>query len=462
MLCYHFIPQHFCINIIFLFLKSISYFRFVAGVCLLKLASSDPAKLRREGGVQVTSSTLKWENMRNNQIPIDAVPIAKDDLSKVWCRTKQHGTYASGFLYGGVCTVPFLNAVYSTSDNIEVLVSVNGSARILRLKWDKFQPPPINAIICEKEKLLAMSLSEDGQSSAGFMKPGERRASIVYHGSTKKMDSAFILVEDEPVSYELNHINLETHRTESNEDELQLTKVMLINPGPDRRAVEETTSVTVHHLIYWGRVKGTLAGRDSVVVSPDGMEREIVWGDQNRFYREQVVELQAKIPPGTGSYAKVVATIRKTEAPYSGILTALYSDGGKLTRSIRGLHMDQRVVELKAVYSPPHFLYNKTHLESAPAPQILYRLTTTTTSTTTTTTTTPTPTTTAPSSTSTITNAPETPRVAKSQSQLTTDKQIKENDNSGSVASISTDHKHISLIFGMACYILYRQPNLSL
>lgn len=364
----------------------------LAVTTILFADASELARIRQEGGVHITSSTLKWVQGMGRRLPPHSVPIDEDDPTKVWCRIKQHSTYSAGSLEHGVCIVPFINAVHKIKSDYEVLVSLNGSARILRIKWNKFLAAPPNAIAPEHHSLLAMHITEDGISHAGILKPRERRAYVVEGDRVVKAESAMILVEDEPLRYDLRDVKLDRERTDISPDEVELTAVALLNPGQSLQRIVEPATVTVRHLVYWGRVKGTLAGRNALVVTPEGEQRHLVWGDQNELDRAHQLLLEADLPPGTGSNARVLATIRKTEAPYTGKLTAIYADGGRLARTIQGLHMDQRLIELRAVYSPPYYLHNKTELDMPGLSQVLYHSTTTTstssTSTTTTTTTT--------------------------------------------------------------------------
>ncbi|XP_018009586.1 protein unzipped [Hyalella azteca] len=351
-------------------------------------AATELARVRQKGGVHVTSSTLKWVMGMGRRLPPHSVPVVEEDPSTVWCRVKQHSTYTAGALHKGVCTVPFINAVHTFDQDFEVLVSLNGSSRVLRKPWDKYQAPPPNAVAAEHHCLLALFMAEDGTAHAGYLEPRERRAYIVRGTKVVKEESASILVEDEPLRYDLRDIKLDGLRTEVSPDEVELTSVTLLNPGSTHQRIVEPATVTVRHLVYWGRVKGTLAGRNALVISPDGEQRHLVWGDQNELDRAHQLLLEADLPPGTGSNARVLATIRKTEAPYTGKLTSIYADGGRLARTIQGLHMDQRLIELRAVYSPPFYLHNKTELDVPGLSRILYQSTTTTSTTTTTTSTT--------------------------------------------------------------------------
>ena len=361
--------------------------------------ATELAKIRQEGGVQVTSSTLKWVPGNGRHLPTHAVPVTENEPGKVWCRTKQHGAYTAGALKNGICTVPFTSTVHKVKDGFEVLVSLNGSARVQRMEWDKYRAAPPNAITFEHHCLLAMQKTNDGSSIAGFLKPRQRRAYLVNGDRVIEEESALILVEDEPLRYELRNVLLDGARTDISPDEIELTAVTLLNPGTSLQRIVEPATVTVRHLVYWGRVKGTLAGRNALVVTPDGEQRHLVWGDQNELDRAHQLLLEADLPAGTGSIARVLATIRKTEAPYTGKLTAIYADGGRLTRAIQGLHMDQRLIELRAVYSPPYYLHNQTMLDRPGSSQLFYKSTTTTTTTTTSTSTTTTTTTHSPLST---------------------------------------------------------------
>ncbi|XP_068208717.1 protein unzipped-like [Palaemon carinicauda] len=355
-------------------------------------ASLDMAQIRQEGGRIITSSTLAWLEGSSRGHP-HAVQVNEDDPVTVWCRAQKHTHWMAGSMQGGVCTVPYFNNPLRASDKFEILISVNGSAKVRYMEWDRYLAPPHNAVAAQAKLFLAVRTGENGYPEAGFLSPVERRVHLVSGNSVEVVDKAMVLVEDQPVRYDLRGVNLDTSRTSVKHEDKELASAKLLNPGPTRQHVVEARDVVVAHLSYWGQVKGTYTGLPAHVVSPppDNDERDIYWGIQNEFDSAHRELLEYSLPPGTGVNVKMIGTIRKTEAPYYATLTAVYEDGDQTSRVIEGLHMDRRLILLRAEYSRPYFLNNNTELDIAEQSSILYKSTTTTTTTSTSTTTTTTP-----------------------------------------------------------------------
>lgn len=355
-------------------------------------ASLDMAKIRQEGGRIITSSTLAWLEGHPRGHP-HAVLVNEDDPTTVWCRAQKHSHWMAGSMHNGVCTVPYFNNPLRAEDKFEILISVNGSAKVRYMEWDRYLAPPHNAVAAQPKLFLAVRMAEKGVPEAGFLSPMERRVHLVSRDVVEVVDKALVLVEDQPVRYDLRGVNLDASRTSLDHEDKVLASAKLLNPGPSRQHVVEARDVVVAHLSYWGQVKGTYTGLPAHVVSPppDNDERDIYWGIQNEFDSAHRELLEYSLPPGTGVNVKMIGTIRKTEAPYYASLTAVYEDGDQTSRVIEGLHMDRRLILLRAEYSKPYFIHNNTELDIAEQSTILYKSTTTTTTTTTSTTTTTTP-----------------------------------------------------------------------
>ncbi|XP_071542075.1 protein unzipped [Panulirus ornatus] len=396
------------------------------------LASLEMAKIRREGGSTITSSTLAWIPGNGGALPPHAVLVTEDDPATVWCRAERHSTWLAGAMHAGTCIVPFLGSVLHIEDNFEILISVNGSAKVRYEKWDRYLAPPHNAVAAQARRFLAVHEGEDGFPQAGFLAPRERRAHLVAGAKVERVDTAMVLVEDEPKLYDLRAITLDTSRMSKTHEDIVQAEAKLLNPGPSRQHVVEDSEVEVRQLAYWGRIKGTYTGLPATVVSPSpgSEERKLVWGVQNELDSMHQELLEYDLPPGTGVRVKLIGTVRKTEAPYFGTLTAIYEDGSQTSRVIEGLHMDQRLVLLRAEYSAPYFIHNNTELDIPEQTTVLYKSTTTTTTTSTTTT-------------STTSTTPEPPKMSmvgpekpKSDSLSTTSqREVVVNDHSGEPSS---------------------------
>ena len=98
-----------------------------------------------------------------------------------------------------------------------------------------------------------------------------------------------------------------------------------------------------------------------------------MWGLAHEYDRGRIIEVTAKLQPGTSTNVTVTATRTLTNVPYTCKLISIYEDGKTKKRRIDGHYQERLLKNIKVQQSPPH--YTKT---GEPAP------TTTTTTTTTT------------------------------------------------------------------------------
>ena len=91
------------------------------------------------------------------------------------------------------------------------------------------------------------------------------------------------------------------------------------------------------------------------------------------YDRHRIIEVSAKLQPGTSTKVTVTATLTSTEVPYSAKLVSVFEDGKTKRRHVDGHYQEKVLKQIKVGHSAPHFTKS-----GKPAP------TTTTTTTTTT------------------------------------------------------------------------------
>ncbi|XP_066961150.1 protein unzipped-like isoform X1 [Macrobrachium rosenbergii] len=339
------------------------------------------ARIHIPHGQDLTSSTLQWVDVvAGHNPPENAVHVTPG--GPLWCRAKSRGTWTAGAVEDGKCNVPFLGKVLQNKE-YDVLVSINGSARIIEVEWDRLQAIPDRGI-ATPSMLLAVG-SKDGNVYPGYVSPQERRAYVLKDGASNRQDDAKILTEDEPVRYQVDHVVRNEDKSQITKTEEIVSNTTLSNPEKSVQLVTDMLDYPEKEMLYWGRIRGTITGLQAIVMDPSGNEREITWGIDNELesLRQQMVSYEL---PGEASIdVKLVAVIHKYEAPYSAKLTSLYSDGETRQHPISGLHIHNRLAELRADFSQPYFTSNLTEIPGEYIPsQILIHSTTTTTTTTTT------------------------------------------------------------------------------
>lgn len=341
--------------------------------------SLEMARIQNPQGQSVTSSTLQWVDLHTGQSPPENSVRVKQD-GRLWCRSKHRGMWASGAVEDGKCLIPFLSEVLQLTE-YDVLISINGSARIIEEEWDRLKALPDHGIETP-DMLLAFSLSEEGEVLPGYVSPGERRAYVLKKGKAHRATSATILTEDEPIHYIVDHIVRDEDKSQNTKKEEVVAETTLSNPENSVQLITDMLDYAAKEIIYWGRIRGTITGLQSSVIDPSGNQRDIVWGIENELdhLEQQLVEYEL---PGEASVnVTLVAVMHKYEAPYAAMLTSMYSDNQTRQHSITGLHIHTRLAELRADFSQPYFTENKTEITGEYIPsQILIHSTTTTTTT---------------------------------------------------------------------------------
>lgn len=379
---------YFLLSVFFLlkFFRSLTSVRLsgilvIASALLAVGGALDMAKIQGKNRI-FTSSTLGWEDTKAGDVPpAHALPVVKD--GPLWCRAKTHATWIAGSVVDGKCTMTFVRRLLEVTE-YDVLVSVNDSARVLEVEWDRLTAMPPNGIATPN---MIMAISDDNDTVlAGYVSPSERRAHFVKDGEAISQNNALILTEDEPVRYEVDRIVRDEDRSQITDEDVKVGNATLVNNEEEEKLESSMVDYVSQEKIYWGRVRGTITGLTSTVTEPSGVKREITWGVENELDHMEQQKVEYNLPAGAAVQVKLIAVMRKYEAPYSALLTAIYSDSVRRSWSIEGLHIHNYLAELRAEFSKPYYLTNNTEIEGDfPTSQILLHSTTTTTTTTTTT-----------------------------------------------------------------------------
>ena len=342
--------------------------------------ASEMAKIKANFNNLVTSSTLSWVSVAEGKDShLNGVPIDED--GPLWCRGRQHAVWVSGAVINGKCHVPFLSNVY-TLDTYDILVSINGFARMDKVPWDSYNNVPHNAI-ATPERMLAIYMDND-TTLAGYVYSSQRKAYFLKDGESIKTQDAIVITEVEPVKYTLDNVVMDESKEQIGQEDSVEKDVVLENNGDSEMEISKIVDYTEVLLHYWGKVKGTVTARQAEVTYPSHIKTNIQWNIENQLDKTKQQEISFTLPPGTAVKAQLIAVVQKYEAPYNGILTAIYKDDKTISRNITALHIDFRPLELRVEFQQPYYIENKTAVEDIePVVQILIHSTTTTTTTTT-------------------------------------------------------------------------------
>jgi len=277
-----------------------------------------------------TSSTLGWADSRSEpQPPPGAVQVQGTDMD--WCRASIHGQWAAGSVREGVCVFPFLKSVHQAKD-FQTLVSINGSARLVTTYWDKFVNVPHEGVTTG-QMVLALDLYSDPHNvKVGFV--SNRQAYVTDGETVSNPVNLTILVEDEPVEYELINIVLSDKGARREFSNQTLGEFLMENPSSEDKYIEIEEDFILETEQYWGSTKGTITGTKFSTPEKSNMK----WVTYNADIETHKQKVGYQLPAGTAVRGRLVANMSRSEAQYSASLTAIYSDGFQMTRPITSLH----------------------------------------------------------------------------------------------------------------------------
>ena len=84
-------------------------------------------------------------------------------------------------------------------------------------------------------------------------------------------------------------------------------------------------------------------------------EVEFVWGLPLEYNRGRIVEVTAKLQPGTSTNITVIGTKTLSKVGYTAKLISIYEDGKTKKRRIDGHYEEKVLKDIKVQKSPPHF-----------------------------------------------------------------------------------------------------------
>lgn len=379
----------------------------------------------------VTSSTLHWVSESDGRRPLSSVvatdeilpgenaerdpdtgAIDEDKLDAVTrkpvlvCRARQNGVLVPGQLIveRGACQVSLHGAVASFA-KYEVLENIERAARLTWVRWDRWSPSlPAGAVSASQDTFIARRLAAR-PNDATHTQLGRRHfvGKLLKHefgghltiinatGQEEEVEDGEILVETEPIRYELAIQSFTLRRKKSQQTTKALGETTLKNSGSSPMKVDAVIGYEEQYSLYWGQGKALLRGLPTTIRLPDGTIFEnIQWGVPENEERKNLYRVEAYLEPGTAVNVSLSGNHTITELPYIGNLVALFEDGASGKRAIHGTRREVSMKGLVATYGPAYFLGNHTLVPTT---------TTTTTTTTSTTTTTPPPTTTTTSTT---------------------------------------------------------------
>ncbi|XP_071639788.1 beta-pore-forming protein unzipped isoform X2 [Temnothorax longispinosus] len=392
-------------------------------VFLLSTTTADNSVhiLSKYGHQPLTSTTLKWlpvahyNPSESKEIVIGGVENLPDGEDENYanqaeklearrpalyvCRAMHSGVWVAGTQKEKekVCTVT-IHGVVQSYEKYELLENVDGAARISWVSWDRFKQPHLGAVYVDKMLVARHEVAKDRKKSRythyiGTLSSVENFGTIVYvneNGKEESTKSGELLVETEPIRYELSAVKLNWPKKRDIKRVLRvLSEATIINRGAEPANLAEACVYRYKYSVYWGRRHAILNGLNTTITLINGTSLpNITWGTRDDENRTEAYNVLVYLEPGTGVNVTLKANYTDMEVPYTATLISHYEDGATTSRVISGTRQEETLFDITPEFGPVYFLSNFSLVPTTvPPPTTTTELPTTTTLMTTTTTT---------------------------------------------------------------------------
>lgn len=375
---------------------------FQSGIC------EPPVLILAENSVQVvTSSTLQWiafnskqpgsledavvgayQNMQDEDEENSAIGGISSEPVYI-CRAKQSGIWVSGQLRpNNPKCITSLRGSVEQFDRYEVLINTEGAANLTWVSRDKYTLDPQGAVTGGDEpfrtfiaRRKANSHHKEGSLTyfLGKFDPSDNFGKYTLVDQNNKQlefEDGEILVETEPVAYELHRVKLDYIRKRVNQQPVVLGHVILKNEDDSGEVerVDTVISYKYNYSLYWGHGHGLLTGLPLVVRFHNGSNIKGQWGLAEVSEKLETRKIEGFLAPGTAVNVTLRANHGEWDTPYTAVVISIYKGGEKMERLIKDNQREHNMRDVMPEFGPVYFLHNNSFVP-----------TTTTTTTTTTT-----------------------------------------------------------------------------
>lgn len=197
---------------------------------------------------------------------------------------------------------------------------------------------------------------------------GGRKAAVRYETDGE------ILVEVQPVRYDLRDVEFLTRRARERREEVHLGSRVLSNElssvdyerdnseSDSWGSVRSVLAYNASYRYYWGRMPGLAKALPSTGPTFRDLDKRVSfrWALPLEFSLHRILELSAFLRAGTSVQASVSAARVTTEVPYEATLVAVFPDGRRKERPIEGTYVETLLSDVSTVYGRPYFTRNGT------------------------------------------------------------------------------------------------------
>ncbi len=279
----------------------------------------------------------------------------------------------------GRCLVTFGEEQH-VLESYQVLTDASSMARLEWTKWNIFTKLPFGSVAYTEQDTYVTRFWEEDARRYRFGDLNPRRgltgdvAVFLANGTLKYMTEAEVLVEIEPVKYELDDIDFVMRRARVRKEQVELGQKRLTYVFPEEEekdyaddndgawgTVRAVIAYNASTSYYWGQLPGLIkAVPASAANLAEAKKVHFKWGLPLASERQRILEVSANMLPGTSVDARASAVRTFTEVPYSAKLVAVYADGQRKKRLVNGTYVEQQLAEVSTEYGAPFFTHNGT------------------------------------------------------------------------------------------------------
>ncbi|XP_070170373.1 beta-pore-forming protein unzipped [Polyergus mexicanus] len=360
-------------------------------VILLSMTTADNSVhvLSKYAHQLITSTTLKWlpvahynpneskeiviggfENISDGEDETYANQAEKPEARRrplYVCRAMHGSIWVAGTQKDKerICTVTTYGVVQSY-DKYELLENIDGAARIA---WVTYLQPHMGAVYVNSKTLIARHMVPKDKKEPRYTHyigtlSSENLGTIIYvneHGKEESAKTGDLLVETEPIRYELSAVKLNWPKRRDVKPRISriLNNVTITNHGEGPASLAEACTYTYKYAVYWGRRHAILNGLSTTITLANGTSLpNITWGMRDEENRTEAYNVQVFLEPGTGVNVTLKANYTDTEVPYTATLISHYEDGATMSRVISGTRQEETLLDIVPEFGPIYFLSN--------------------------------------------------------------------------------------------------------
>jgi hypothetical protein len=279
----------------------------------------------------------------------------------------------------------------------EVLINPDRAARLEWRSYNKFAGVPIGAVAAVDENsepsagdnnvFIGRHLGKSGSwrpgavevprrssySSFGVMRVFDAAGSVKGPVLPEEHSSGDILVEVEPVRYELDihdtsNDKMLKNRPKTTKEKKQLTKSSLFrfDEGRDAEArLQKVLSYAYDKSEYYGQISGMIRALPTTIRLSNGETQSVLWGLPEKSTQRETMMVGHKLKHHTAVDVSIVADKITVESPYRATLTSIFPDGTRRQRkNVEGVMQRKYLNNISADYSRVYEINDKTQNEN--------------------------------------------------------------------------------------------------